>query len=177
MRGATNVNPLDLVPKFVWAALVAVLAATSCKLKVDNNGLSLEVEKHATRIAELRTGIATAHATAAQQGVAMERATRAAIEAAQVRERSLSADAARVRTELDGLRLAVARTQAGFGLRASADTFAPDLEYADPFPELFLTCSERYSDMARKADGHASDALMLLQAWPKNLTSKLESEQ
>lgn len=160
-------NPLDIVPKFVWVALVAVFAATSCKLKIDNNGLSLEVEKHATRVAELHMGIEAAHAAAAQQGLVMERAKNEAVAAGQVRERSLRADAARIRTELDGLRLAVARTQAGFGLRADTNTLAPGLEYTDPFPELFLSCSQRYSELAEKADGHASDALMLLQAWPK----------
>lgn len=160
-------NPLDLVPKFVWAALVAVLAATSCKLKVDNNGLSLEVEKHATRIAELKNGISTANEQAAFAGAAMEKRVREATVSAQVRERALVADRALAVDELNGLRLAVARTQGGFGLRANANSLAPNLEYADPFPELFLSCTERYIDMAGKADGHASDALMLLQAWPE----------
>lgn len=161
-------NPLDIVPKFVWIALVAAFAATSCKLKVDNNGLSLEVEKHATRIAELNHGISKANAQAAIAGAAMEKRVRDATVSAQARERSLAADRARVADELNGLRVAVARTQAGFGLRADPNTLAPGLEYADPFPELFLSCSQRYSDLAGKADGHASDALMLLQAWPRN---------
>jgi hypothetical protein len=160
-------NPLDLVPKFVWAALVAVLAATSCKLKIDKDGLSLEVEKHATRIAELRTGIANAKADAAEQGRAMEKTARLALAAAATRERSLAADAARARDELDGLRVAVSQAERGFGLRASKDTTSPGLGYSDPFPELFLDCSRRYIDMAAKADGHASDAVKLLDSWPK----------
>lgn len=160
-------NPLDIVPKFVWAALVAVLAATSCKLKVDNNGLSLEVEKHATRIAELKNGISTANEQAALAGAAVEKRVREATVSAQARERALVADRAGVLDELNGLRATVARAQAGFGLRANANSLAPNLEYADPFPELFISCTERYIDMAAKADGHASDALMLLQAWPE----------
>lgn len=160
-------NPLDIVPKFVWIALVAAFAATSCKLKVDNNGLSLEVEKHATRIAELKHGISKANEQAAIAGAAMEKRVRDATASAQARERALVADRALAVDELNGLRLAVARTQSGFGLRADANTIAPDLEYANPFPELFISCTEKYIDMAGKADGHASDALMLLQAWPE----------
>jgi hypothetical protein len=41
------------------------------------------------------------------------------------------------------------------------------LDYADPFPDLFLDCSKRYIDMAGKADGHATDAKTLMDAWPR----------
>jgi hypothetical protein len=161
-------NPLDYIPKFVWAALVAVLAATSCKLKVDNNGLSLEVEKHATRIAELKNGISAANEQAALTGLAMEKRVREATAASQARERVLVSDRARAVSELDGLRAAVARTQAGFGLRANPNTTGTGLDYADPLADLFLDCSRRYLDMAEKADGHLNDALTLQESWPRN---------
>ena len=38
-------NPLSLVPSWVWAAAVATLAATSCKLKIDLGSVQLELEK------------------------------------------------------------------------------------------------------------------------------------
>lgn len=38
-------NPLSLVPSWVWAAAVAALAATSCKLKIDLGSVQLELEK------------------------------------------------------------------------------------------------------------------------------------
>lgn len=167
-------NPLDFIPKFVWAALVAVLAATSCKLKVDNNGLSFEVEKHATRIAELRQGIAASQATAAEHGLAMEKRAREAQVAAAVRERSLAADVGRAKSELDGLRVAVSKAQRGFGLRANPNSTGTGLDYPDPLPDLFLDCSRRYIDMASKADGHLNDALTLQESWPRNPISKLE---
>lgn len=161
-------NPLDIVPKFVWIALVAALAATSCKLKVDNNGLSLEVEKHATRIAELKNGISTANEQAALAGAAMEKRVREATQAAIVRERAFAADRSRAATELDGLRVAVAKAQGDFGLRARASTLAPGLDYPDTVTDLFIQCSARYIDMAAKADGHAFDALTLQESWPRN---------
>lgn len=159
-------NPLDFVPKFVWVTLVAVLAATSCKLKIDNNGLTLEVEKHATRIAELKEGISSANEQSALARKAMEERLREATAASQARERSLVADRARLTTELDGLRVDVSKAQGSFGLRAPANSTGTGLDYPDPIPELFLDCSRRYSDMAGKADGHANDAKTLIGAWP-----------
>jgi hypothetical protein len=162
------VNPLDYIPKFVWAALVAVLAATSCKLKWDNNGLSLEVEKHATRIAELKQGISSANEQSALAGAAMEKRVREAAQAAAVRERTLVADRARAADELAGLRVAVSRTQRGFSLQADPNSTGTGLDYADPFRDLFLQCSGRLVEVASKADGHLYDALTLYESWPRN---------
>jgi hypothetical protein len=57
---------LDFIPKWAMAALLAMLAATSCKLKFDKDGLSLEVEKHQTEIAMLTAQYATERATASE---------------------------------------------------------------------------------------------------------------
>ena len=43
----------DLIPRAVWAVLVAVLAATSCKFKWDNAGLTLEIEKGKVAVANV----------------------------------------------------------------------------------------------------------------------------
>jgi hypothetical protein len=161
-------NPLDFIPKPVLAVLAAVLMATSCKLKIDNNGLSLEVEKHATRIAELKHGISSANEQAALAGAAMEKRVREAAQNALVRQNILAADRARALSELDGLRVAVSQAQRGFGLRADGSSLAPGLDYSDTVTDLFLQCSERYIRMAAKADGHAFDALTLQESWPRN---------
>lgn len=42
---------LGAVPKWAWIALAAALAATSCKLKWDKDGLSIEIEKTRTELA------------------------------------------------------------------------------------------------------------------------------
>lgn len=54
-----------LVPRWVYAALIAMLAATSCKFKLDKDGLALEVEKHKVAAAQLE----------AQQQAALAQAT------------------------------------------------------------------------------------------------------
>lgn len=38
---------------------------------------------------------------------------------------------------------------------------------ADAFAAVFTDCQERYADVAAKADGHASDARTLEEAWPQ----------
>jgi hypothetical protein len=160
-------NPLDFIPKPVLAVLAAVLMATSCKLKIDNNGLSLEVEKHATRIAELREGIASAQANASAQRAAMETKAREAAQAAIVREKSLAADRARAVSELDGLRVAVSQAQRGFGLRADGSTLAPSLDATIALGDVLLESSERYTELAETCDRHASDVKTLIDSWPR----------
>lgn len=54
-----------LIPRWVYAALIAMLAATSCKFKLDKDGLTLEVEKHKVAAAQLE----------AQQQAALAQAT------------------------------------------------------------------------------------------------------
>lgn len=64
---------LSLIPRWVYAALVAMLAATSCKFRLDANGLALEIEKHKVAAAQLE----------AQQQAALAQATAKARETEQ----------------------------------------------------------------------------------------------
>ena len=38
---------------------------------------------------------------------------------------------------------------------------------ADAFAAVFTECQQRYVDVARAADGHASDVQTVMEAWPK----------
>lgn len=79
------------------------------------------------------------------------------------RETKLRADAGRARSESDGLRgdLAELRRQLpeldADACRVRADTLA----------DVFNQCATRYSELAEKADRHASDAKTLMDGWPK----------
>lgn len=156
---------LDLIPKWILAALVAMLAATSCKLKWDNGQLSIEVEKHATRIAELNAGIQAANATAATQAARFEQQARAAEQARSAREQTLLADAAGAKSELERLRVAVY----GLPTPASAAAAVPETPRVDAATAAadLLTVSQRYIDLAEKCDRHALDIKTLLDAWPQ----------
>lgn len=157
---------LDLVPKWVWAALVATLAATSCKLKWDNGQLTIEIEKGKTYVAQLESSISKGNAAAEAKLAENERKARAAEQAASARAVAFARDAAAVASERDGLRLAVSNYTAA-RLAASAKSLAPGLDYPDPIPELFLQCTQRYGGLAAKADGHVNDVQALMDAWPK----------
>lgn len=156
---------LDFVPKWVWLAIIAALSATSCKLKLENGQLSIEVEKHATHIAQLETSIQSTSRQAAEQAANMERQAREAEKNAAVRTAAIRRDADSAHSELDRLRVALSDYTRP-RLTSSA-TLAPSLDYTDPLPELFLQCSARYIEVAGKADGHANDAQALVNGWPK----------
>jgi len=158
---------LDLIPKWILAALVAMLAATSCKLKWDNGQLSIEVEKHATRIAELNAGIQAANATAATQAARFEQQARTAEQARSAREQTLLADAAGAKSELERLRTVVASARSAYSLSAKPSTIAPSLDPTDTFAELFLESTERYTSLAAACDRHVNDIQTLMAAWPR----------
>lgn len=157
---------LDLVPKWVWAAIVATLAATSCKLKWDNGQLTIEIEKGKTYVAQLESSISKSNSVAQAKLAENEQKARIAEQDARARAVALARDAAAAASERDRLRLAVSNYTAS-RLAASAKSLAPGLDYPDPIPELFLQCTQRYGDLAAKADGHANDVQALMAAWPR----------
>ena len=79
------------------------------------------------------------------------------------RQTKLAADAAAARGAAAGLRddLRAARGNLSQAARPAL------VEYASTSGELLDECSRSYTDLARQADGHAADAVMLLEAWPK----------
>lgn len=157
---------LNLIPRWVLAALIAMLAATSCKLKWENGALSIEIEKGKTHVATLETAIARSAEQVAAHHASMEARARKAEQDRDQRVKSLAADAARATAELERLRIVVSDYTRP-RLTAPAGAIATSFDNSDPFPDLFLTCSKRYIDMARVADGHANDAKALIDAWPK----------
>ena len=86
----------------------------------------------------------------------------AAINAARDRESGLRADLVAVRDAAASL-----RTQASEAARRLAQAPAPAvLDYANTLSDVFAECSARYGEVAQAADGHASDARTLVEAWP-----------
>ncbi len=87
-----------------------------------------------------------------------------AVNSARDRERVLRADLVAVRGASERL-----RTQASEAARRLAQAPAPAvLEYANTLGDVFAECSARYGEVAAAADGHASDARTLIEAWPVN---------
>lgn len=78
------------------------------------------------------------------------------------RNQSLKAAADSARAQSDGLRNELNSTRDSL----SRLTEAAVRKYADSASVVLDQCQRAYSDLAKNADGHASDALTLQQAWP-----------
>ena len=105
---------------------------------------------------------AQAAARAAEQSFALQ-LQKAQDESAK-RETKLRADVADARRSVDGLRGTLYNFRASLpGLTKPAAAVA-----ADTAAELFGQCAGALTDVAAKADAHAGDALMLIEAWPKS---------
>ena len=79
------------------------------------------------------------------------------------REAVLMAAADSARSERDGMRDELTSISDRLS-RASADSLR---KYAATANSVLKECTVQLTEMARKADGHASDSMMLQTAWPK----------
>ena len=91
----------------------------------------------------------------------MQREKDDAVAKAQAQAKSNAAAANSARAERDGLRDDLAASRTTF-----ADSTHTSLAaYADTLSVVFEQCTKEYSDVAAKADGHATDANTLFTAW------------
>lgn len=82
------------------------------------------------------------------------------------KSKQITADADRTRYAANGLRNELATARARLP-GAGADSSGPVTEYASTVSDLLERCTERYRDVADKADRHAADAEMMREAWPR----------
>ena len=108
---------------------------------------------------------AAAHAETENRRIETENATKVinAQNAQTQRITALQADAVKSRAVVGGLRDTIRAANAELSSR-TADAIR---KYAVTASQLLAECSDRYTDMAAKAQSHASDSLMLQQAWSK----------
>lgn len=93
----------------------------------------------------------------------MEKTKDDAIKSAQERAGRLQADAGAAAAVADGLR----KQLAGVPARIAAASRAAVDEYAATAGELLGACTAEYQWVARQADGHANDARMITESWPR----------
>lgn len=86
-----------------------------------------------------------------------------AIAARDEKLQQVQADADNARAAASSMRQQLA---AGRG-RITTSTPAAVADYAHALMDILGECTDRYTEMARAADGHAADAAALMQAWPK----------
>ena len=150
---------ITLITSFVAAIVAAALAFGA--------GWQTQEWRYGKQIAGIQAQHATALASANQKAlddtIKMQRAKDEAIKAAEQRAKTQAANADAARNERDGLRaqLAAAAVQLS---NASCPSIR---EYAAAVNGLFDQCAGAYQDMAGQAAGHAADARLMLEAWPK----------
>jgi hypothetical protein len=105
---------------------------------------------------------AKAEANARAQEASFNQQLQDAQNAATKRETKLRADADAARRTVDGLRGTLYQFRASLPSASSTALIAR----ADTAAELLGTCIDEYRSVAQSADRHASDAMMLLEAWP-----------
>ena len=114
-----------LIPRWVYAALIAMLAATSCKFKWDKDGLALEVEKHKVAAAQLEAQQQAALAQATAKARDTEQALVAKVETIQEESHAQITALSRQRDDLRRrLRAAATATRSADSVPASAITAA-----------------------------------------------------
>lgn len=108
--------------------------------------------------------LASANQKALDDTIKMQRTKDEAIKAAEQRAAKNAAAADSARRAADSLRSTLYSFRASLpGLTKPAAAVA-----ADTAAELFGQCAGALTDVAAKADAHAGDALMLIEAWPKS---------
>lgn len=152
----------------IRSGLILALVIVACVAALLWQGLShakqvSELEKQATQYrAEVEAEKLAGLTRLRQLEGSFNDKYQAALNAASDRERALRSDLAAVRDASAGL-----RAQAADAARRLAQAPAPAvLEYANTLGDVFAECSARYGEVAAAADGHASDARALIEAWP-----------
>ena len=145
---------LSLIPRWVYAALVAMLAATSCKFKWDKDGLALEVEKHKVAAAQLEASQQAALAQANAKARDTEQALVAKVETIQEESNAQITALARQRDDLrQRLRAAAtaAVTTRSLSGPASVAAIATPAAGSDR-PEFSYELGDRLISEAERAD-------------------------
>lgn len=113
--------------------------------------------------AQHATALADAHQKALDDTIKLQRTKDDAIKQAEQRAKQNAASAAAARADADSLRAQLASVQG----RIASATDSAVREYANAASVVFAECVRSYQEMAGKADGHANDARLMLEAWPK----------
>ena len=143
--------------------ITAVIAAAAFAAGFTVNGWRLN-SKIDNMVAEHSMAVMAATEKAAQETTRLQKEKDDAIAKAQEQIKVNADAAAAARRERDGLRDDLAASRVAIA-NASIGSLR---EHASTLTTVFEQCSAELEEMARVADGHATDAVMLLNAWPRS---------
>lgn len=159
VRAITHLAAAGLAAFLAWSYQGARLGADLAEARAEAVGEKLAVST-AQRAADARVRKAELSIVTKYQG---------ALNDALKKQSALQANAARAGRERDSLRKQLSAAEQRLA-NASPSSL---IEYASTLSELFGQCSERYTALAAKADGHAADATTCRAAWPVITTPSL----
>ena len=128
--------------------------------------LGADLADERLQASQYREQITAERAAAGRRLLAVERTVndkyQGALNDAISKQASLQAAADRARRERDGLRKQLSDAEQ----RLADASPAACIEYASTLNRVFGQCSQRYTELAIRADGHAADAATCRAAWP-----------
>jgi len=168
IKGASGF--VKLLNPWLWLGVAILVIGGFAGFKWWTNSL---IEQGRQEVRAQVAAVAKAQEQAARQITAnLEEQKHAAIAQAEERAKRNAVAAAGARRELDRLRAEIGSTEF-----VAADSCTAAIDRAATLGELLGECSERYSEVAKAADGHANDAAAFLAAWPDFRAFQAELEQ
>lgn len=151
-----------MIPFGTHIAAAAIAAALAF-----GAGWQVQGMRYGKQIADMKAQQAQQLANARKQAMddftRMQGAKDAAIEAAEKRAQTNAARAAAARADADRMRAQLA----GVPGRIAAATDSAVREYASTASAVLGECIAEYQALARASDGHANDARLMQDAWPR----------
>jgi len=142
--------------------ILAAVAVAAFVGGFTTNGWRLN-SKIDSMVAQHTLAVQSATEKAMQETARLQKEKDDAIAKAQVQIQANAAAAASARRERDGLRDDLAASRVAIA-NASIGSLR---EHASALTTVFEQCAGQLEEMARIADGHATDTIMLLDAWPR----------
>lgn len=159
----------DLVPGWVYAAVIALLFVGLLGQRVQVSNAKANVARSAAALADYKLSLSetTRILQAANDRKAAENTARQleATNAARTREAALRGAADDLRLERDRLLDAIRVASRGYPVPSAGGT--AKAEPADPIADVLGQCTAEVQELVRAADDHASDVQTLIEAWPR----------
>jgi chromosome segregation ATPase len=167
IKGASGF--VKLLNPWLWLGVALVVIGGFVGFRMWTNSL-IEQGRQEVR-AEVAAITKAQEQAAADITANLEAQKNEAIAQAEERAKRNAVAAAGARRELDRLRAEIGSTEF-----VAADSCTAAIDRAAALGELLGECSERYTEVAEKADRHSSDAAAFLAAWPDYRAFQAELE-
>jgi hypothetical protein len=169
MEAGPMTKIFDLVPSWLYAAVIALLLVGLLGQRVQVSNAKANVARSAQALAEYKLSVSetTRILQAANDRKAADNHARQleALNAARTRETLAARAAYDLRLErdklLDAVRVATRRH------RVPSASATAEAQPADPLANVFGQCTAEVSELVRAADDHASDLQTMIDSWPR----------